>query len=469
MAEKILNTRVLLKYDTLENWNSSSLILKRGELAIVTLGTTVDGTTAGEVNQHPVLFKVGDNAHTFAQLPYASALAADVYAWAKADNVVRNGKKLQFMSGETVVKEVEFNYITSDEATTLINNALAAYSTTTQMNAAIKVETDRAEAAEKALGERIDAFNLPENGFASKDEFDALKEKVEDEDGALAKANTNEGNIAKIVSGETVVGKATADGNGNVIATYYAPQSTTYTKTEVDGLVAPLATTEALNGVKATAEQGVADAATAQAAAEAAQATADAAKGRIDTFLDTEGVADTVDSLHDIKAWMEGTGVDATELTEAIAAEAKLREEGDALKVDKTVYDAHIEAYEAHITAQDARDDAQDEKIAALEAKPFDTYATKTEVSEAKSGAEATAAADATEKANKALADAKDYTDNALAGVQGTINSAVQTISTPADADGEPNGLKAVKTGTDVAISIDDSVTFVFDCGSSAL
>lgn len=186
MAEKILNTRIQLRYDTLENWTSSTLALKKGELAIVTLGNIVDGSTAGDVNQHPVLFKVGDGSHTFAQLPFASALAADVYAWAKASDVQLTNKELVFVGTN---KKVAIPYITENEAKSFINDALAAYSTTEQMNAAIKVETDRAEAAEKALGERIDAFNLPEGGFASKTEFDTLKGKVEDEDGALAKAN----------------------------------------------------------------------------------------------------------------------------------------------------------------------------------------------------------------------------------------------------------------------------------------
>ena len=68
---------------------------------------------------------------------------------------------------------------------------------------------------------------------------------------------------------------------------------------------------------------------------------ANEAKNRIDTFLDTEGVADTVDSLHDIKAWMEGEGVNATELTEAIAAEAKIRKEAD------DALDGRIDALEA--------------------------------------------------------------------------------------------------------------------------
>ena len=55
----------------------------------------------------------------------------------------------------------------------------------------------------------------------------------------------------------------------------------------------------------------------------------EATKGRVDTFLDSEEISGTVDTLHEIQAWMNGEGVNATELTEAIAAEAKLRGEED--------------------------------------------------------------------------------------------------------------------------------------------
>lgn len=84
LNEKILNTRIQLKYDSLNNWNNSTVVLKAGELAIVSLGEVVDGSSAKA--NHPVLFKVGTGEHTFAQLPFASALAADVYAWAKKEN-----------------------------------------------------------------------------------------------------------------------------------------------------------------------------------------------------------------------------------------------------------------------------------------------------------------------------------------------------------------------------------------------
>lgn len=78
MADKILNTRILLKHATLDEWNSSSLILKKGEVAFATV-PTVEGSTL-----EPVMLKVGDGSKTFAQLDWASAKAADVYGWAKA-------------------------------------------------------------------------------------------------------------------------------------------------------------------------------------------------------------------------------------------------------------------------------------------------------------------------------------------------------------------------------------------------
>ena len=124
--EKTLNTRIQLKYDTLTNWEASTFKLKAGEVAIVTLATTKDGTTAGDANQHPVLFKVGTGNHTFSELPYASALAADVYSWAKAANVILDGKTIKFVDAENnAIKSVELNYITSAEAQELIDAAIA--------------------------------------------------------------------------------------------------------------------------------------------------------------------------------------------------------------------------------------------------------------------------------------------------------------------------------------------------------
>ena len=82
MAEKVLKTRIQLKYDTLQNWTANDPVLKRGELAIA----TIDAASPANKQLPPVMFKVGDDTHTFSELDWASGLAADVYGWAKAAN-----------------------------------------------------------------------------------------------------------------------------------------------------------------------------------------------------------------------------------------------------------------------------------------------------------------------------------------------------------------------------------------------
>ena len=85
MPEKILQTRIQLKYDTLQNWTTNDPVLKAGEVAVVAIptGQDVSGTQVSQVTKPAIVFKVGDGTSTFNELPYASGLAADVYAWAK--------------------------------------------------------------------------------------------------------------------------------------------------------------------------------------------------------------------------------------------------------------------------------------------------------------------------------------------------------------------------------------------------
>lgn len=80
MATTTLNTRIQLKYDTYENWTTNNPVLLAGEVAV----TTVQSAQA-PVSQVPaILFKVGDGTNKFNALNWASAIAADVYPWAKA-------------------------------------------------------------------------------------------------------------------------------------------------------------------------------------------------------------------------------------------------------------------------------------------------------------------------------------------------------------------------------------------------
>ena len=387
-TEKILNTRIQLKYDTLTNWNASTFKLKAGELAIVTLGENKDGTTAGTVNQHPVLFKVGTGDHTFSELPFASALAADVYAWAKAETVVLSGKTIQFKNGSNVVHSITLNYITESEATTLINNALTAYSTTEQMNAAIKVETDRATGIESGLDTRLKAL---ENGDASVstqisnaiNALDSNASQTAGADGLALGVTLVDGKVTSITGS---IAANTYDAYGSASAAESAAKSHAETKASAAEAAAKgYADTqiEAAEGRAATDAQNKANAAlaeaktyaegqasAAQSAAEGkvtalaegavaqntaaiaainntesgilAQAKADAktkadkaledAKAYADDLKDSilgEGISETFDTLKEIQTWIEGDGVNATELTEAIAEEAKTRGEED--------------------------------------------------------------------------------------------------------------------------------------------
>ena len=86
MAEKILNTRIQLKYDTWDNWQKTdvankggNLVLKAGEVAVTVIASGKSDFTTPPT----VMFKVGDGTSKFSELPWASGLAADVYAWAK--------------------------------------------------------------------------------------------------------------------------------------------------------------------------------------------------------------------------------------------------------------------------------------------------------------------------------------------------------------------------------------------------
>lgn len=85
-AEKKLNTRILLKYDTLTNWLNSSLVLKPGELAIAVVGDSANDHMGlnGDIEKKPIVgIKVGDGTHTFTDLNWIQAIAGDVSSFVK--------------------------------------------------------------------------------------------------------------------------------------------------------------------------------------------------------------------------------------------------------------------------------------------------------------------------------------------------------------------------------------------------
>ena len=91
---KNLNTRIALKYDSYQNWQDNNPILLKGEIAIAELPVSENkpgvgepnaaGSTPAIQNAPNILIKVGDGINKYNDLKFVSALAADVYSWAKA-------------------------------------------------------------------------------------------------------------------------------------------------------------------------------------------------------------------------------------------------------------------------------------------------------------------------------------------------------------------------------------------------
>lgn len=83
-TEKILSTKIKLRYDSYFNWTSKNPTLLEGEVAIAYVETPATAQEVGSVDNstsRQVLMKVGPGAYN--SLQFISAKAADVHAWAK--------------------------------------------------------------------------------------------------------------------------------------------------------------------------------------------------------------------------------------------------------------------------------------------------------------------------------------------------------------------------------------------------
>lgn len=354
--EKILNTRISLKYDTLERWSSSSLILKAGEVAFATV-PTVEGSTL-----EPVMFKVGDGSKTFAQLDWACAKAADVYGWAKAAGL-----------NVDTVKAPEGQFV---EGFAWENNKLVPKfrGFITEINEANKDKLDAPTT--KAVKEYVDSIvsggvkdlatedyvdtaikNLSKDGGAIKAVADDLAEH-EQAFGEFQTANTKA--IADAVAAEAEIARAAEKTNADAIAEE-AKTARAAEKANADAIAAikddanidsfadvvaelakkqdniPANTYDAY-GSASTAEQNAknyadgilgtsSDEATAntvygaKAAAAAAQNDATIAKTKIETFLGTvtpDGSADIIDTLAEINKYVGDHGEEFAELSKKV-------------------------------------------------------------------------------------------------------------------------------------------------------
>lgn len=97
--EKQIKTKISLRYLEYATWSTESFKAEKPLKGEVWFCAIPEGN-ANATTAPTMLFKVGDGVNTFGNLKWGSALAADVYAWAKCSNVELDGEVLKFHNGD---------------------------------------------------------------------------------------------------------------------------------------------------------------------------------------------------------------------------------------------------------------------------------------------------------------------------------------------------------------------------------
>lgn len=585
-TEKILNTRILNKIDTLENWNNSTLKIKQGEICIATVAAN-----AGIGLEEPVcMMKIGQaEEKTFAELPWSFyAKAADVISAAKSEsalttfinNVINNAgiatsEALTALTARVTTAEGDIDALETkvgDKAVaTQISDAIAALKLADTYEAkgeAVKVQTalneyktsnDAAIAGIKT-GDVINDFKSVETelgkkqavgDYATKTEAQGYADAKDDAIAAAKKAgtdaqssvNTLSAKVGTVPESKTVVQmisdaqtaatyddttvKADINTNKKGIAalntlvgdTAVATQistAVTAAKTELKGGTSDTDASATIAGAKKYADKldtamdarvDALEASIGEGGSVSAQITAEINKlDKADEAVDGEYVsavseADGIITVTRAALPDYSNTYAAKKHAHAIADVTGLQTEldkvttligGDASKSVRTIANEELAAQLIPENAKESLNTLQ-EIAQWIQDHPDDATAMKTAIAalQGKVGDTSVAAqikavtdpiaAKSHEHANKALLDTYTQTEANLADAVAKKHSHANATELAKFADGDKakldtavqsitagTGLKATKTGTDVAVDFDDAVTFVFDCGTSA-
>lgn len=441
MAEKILNTRILLKIDTLENWNSSTLPLKKGELAIA----TVAASAGSGLTEPVVMIKVGeDGVKTFKDLDWnIYAKASDVLAACKteagltafvknviADSGIATNSAMEALAGRLTTAEGEIDTLQAD-----LNTAETGLKAKVAANeAAIEAIEGKfgADTVALEISAAINALNLADN-YAAKvhgheiadvnglsDAIATAKKAGTDANSALEAYKTTNDAAVKVVSdavagiknGETLdnfkeVEEALA---GKQAAGNYSLEGHKHEIADVNGLESAIADAKKAGTDAATAAANALTDAKAYTDSEMTRLVGETPVAeQISGAIAAQDLANKYDAKGAAAAAQAAAEGHADGLNTAMNARVEALEAIDHDHANKTVLDgitaekvAAWDAAEGNAKGYaDGLDEAMDERVAALEAKFGDGEGNV----EAQIAAAVAAEAQLRENADKALQD----------------------------------------------------------------
>lgn len=464
--EKILNTRIQLKYDSFANWSSKNPTLKAGEVAIAYL-TTAGAMSPSETDtQHPVLFKVGPG--NFNDLPWVSALAADVHGWAKKSEA-------DFKAWvKNLIEVTDIDAYSKAE----VDNLLSANSTADQAHADSVAATAKSEAIAAAASDAQSKVDALKNGEvkANADAIDAIKDH--DSVDSFADVMTE---MAKYqLAGDYATkaeAQAMADAKDSAIA---------------EAKKAGTDAAAALEAYKTSNDAAVAlKASDADLAAEIARAKA-AEKANSDAIallVDSTEDGTKLNSIKELATWIEEHGGEAAEMAEAInknktdIANEVSRASNEEARLAGLIADnadaiAALNAEDGKVANAERADEASsldEEGIAQVQGIKVNNAG---HADSADNATNAEKAADADKLGGVAAADyaTKTYVDQAESDANAYADSLAVNYATAAQGAKADSALQEITTtangGLKVTnknhIDIDPEVVFVFNCGSAS-